>query len=424
MPRRNLTLIVGLTVLCYMCAVRASRQSRILDYAMDQIRRRYVETVDRRELFEGALAGMMDTLDDYSEYISPADSLEFQENLDKKFGGVGIQIVPDPHTDRITVVRPLVGTPAYEAGILPGDKILRIDGQSTQGLSLEDAAARMKGEPGTPVTLTVRHEGDEEPVDVEIVRAEIPVKTVLGDTRNADDTWNYFLEGHDRIGYLRVNSFGEATARELAKALRWLAKRDAQGLILDLRENGGGMLGAAVGVCDLFVSSGVIVTTRGRDRERRYMATNNGTYSDVPMAVLVNGASASASEIVAACLQDHGRAVIVGERTYGKGSVQEIVELKPGYGILKLTTASYWRPSEKNIQRRRDHDENDEWGVTPNPGYTVKIDVDERSRLYMARFRRDVARATGEPAPDGQPAPYVDPQVAKAVEYIEKVLGR
>ncbi len=429
MPRRNIHVIVGLTVLCALCVARSSRYGRVLTYAMNEVNLRSLEEVSRQELFEGALEGMMRRLDDYSAYISPELLTQFQEDLDKEFGGVGIEIVLDPETRDLTVASPLVGTPAYEAGILAGDKVLRIDGESTQGLSLQDAADRMRGKPGEPVTLTILHPGEEEPVDVEIVRAIIRVDTVLGDTRNEQGEWDFFLEGYDRIGYIRVNSFSEQTDAELRRALDRLVERDVQGLILDLRNDPGGMLGAAIRVCDQFIDAGVIVTTRNRDGQIRepYTATRRGTYSGFPMAVLVNGYSASASEIVAACLQDHGRAVVVGQRTFGKGTVQELIPLEAGQGILKLTTASYWRPSEKNIHRRRDAGEDDDWGVRPNKGYEVEVDNDQLTKLLNARFRRDVHQRNHEQesTPDADPAdPAVDPQLAKAVEYIRQKLEK
>jgi carboxyl-terminal processing protease len=368
---------------------------------------------------------MMNRLDDYSAYISPEMLADFQEDLDKEFGGVGIEIILDPDTKELTVASPLVGTPAYEAGILAGDKILRIDGESTQGLSIQDGADRMRGPPGEPVTLTILHPGEQEPIEVNLDRAVIRVDTVLGDTRNDQGEWNYFLEGYDRVGYLRINSFSEQTDAELKRALDWLIGREVRGVILDLRNDPGGMLGAAIRVCDLFIDSGVIVTTRRRDgsiRDAR-TATKRGTYPDFPVAVLVNSFSASASEIVAACLQDHGRAVVVGERTFGKGTVQELIPLEAGQGMLKLTTASYWRPSGKNIHRRSDADESDDWGVSPNEGYEVEIDEQQLAKLLSARFRRDIQQRNHEDDSSGNDDPVdpvVDPQLAKAIEYIEQ----
>lgn len=425
MPRRNIHLIVWLTVLCLMCAVRSSRYGRVLVYAMNQIGLRYLEDVDQQELLEGALDGMMNRLDDYSAYVSPEMLAEFHETLDREFGGVGIEIVIDPDTKQLTVASPLVGTPAYEAGILAGDKILRIDGESTQGLSLQDAADRMRGKPGNPVTLTILHRGDEKPVDLEIVRAVIRVDTVLGDTRNADGSWNYLLEEDDRIGYIRINSFAEKTDEELTRAVDWLVEHGMQGLIIDLRNDPGGMLGAAIRTCDLFVDSGVIVTTRRRDGQIKdaFTASKNGTYSGFPMAVLVNNFSASASEIVAACLQDHRRAVVVGQRTFGKGTVQELIYLQTDQGMLKLTTASYWRPSGKNIHRHSDDDEDDDWGVRPDPGYDVELDEEQFAKIFSARLRRDIHRANHDDDSSSDDEPPVDPQLQKAIQYVQKAIG-
>ena len=423
MPRRNIHLILGLSVVCLMCAVRSSRHGRVLTFAMNQISLRYLEEIENRQLVEGALEGMMDRLDEYSSYISPDVLAEFQEDLDKEFGGIGVEIVLDPDTKQLTVASPLVGTPAYEAGVLAGDRVLRIDGESTQGLSLQDAADRMRGKPGESLTLTILHPGDEVPVDVELVRAIIHIDTVLGDTRDDQGQWDFFLDGHDRIGYVRINSFSEQTDKELRRALEWLDERDCRGLVIDLRNDLGGMLGAAVRVCDLFIDSGEIVTTRRRDGQirRAFYATSSGTYSGFPVAVLVNNYTASASEIVAACLQDHDRAVVVGERTFGKGTVQELIDLEANQGLLKLTTASYWRPSGKNIHRHSDAEEGDDWGVTPNAGFEVELDKAQLAKLLRARFRREVDRSSEDPA---SPEPTeLDSQLAKAVECLEQKLA-
>jgi carboxyl-terminal processing protease len=284
----------------------------------------------------------------------------------------------------------------------------------------------MKGRPGTVVVLTVQHEGETEPVEIRVVRAEIRVTTVLGDTRNADGSWNYFLEGRDRVGYLRVNGFAERTAEELEAVLRRLTAQNARGLVLDLRDDPGGVLQVAVKVCDMFLSSGLIVTTRLRDGTVRqsFEATGEGTFPNIPLAVLVNGYSASASEIVAACLQDHGRAVIVGQRTFGKGTVQEIVDLPGGEGLLKVTTASYWRPSGRNINRSKDAKESEEWGVKPDPGYEVKLEGEPLARFVRWRRERDMsppaASRTAPPKAAERKLPTeIDPQLAKAVQYVD-----
>ena len=341
---------------------------------------------------------------------------------------MGMEVAMDPKTKQLAVISPIVGTPAYEAGILAGDIILRIDDNSTQGMSLRDAVAHMRGKIGQPVTLSVLHEGDSEPVDITIVRAVIQIETVLGDTRNADGSWNFFLDGYGaeedskesrRIGYLRINVFSENTAKELRAAMDWLIAHGMDGLILDLRNDPGGLLGAATDVCDMFIDSGVIVTTRGRDKQvkRTVRATVPGTYHDFPIAVLVNQYSASASEIVAACLQDHSRAVIVGQRTWGKGTIQEVISLEAAQGAVKLTTASYWRPSEKNIHRGKDGGEQDDWGVTPDDGCKVIVEGDELTKLRLWRMNRNRPGVT--PGDDADAEPYVDPQLEKALEYIE-----
>ena len=428
MPRRNLFALLGIVLFCLACTLNVSRRGRVLIYAMRQIEGRALEKIDREELFEGALHGLMSPLDDYSSYITPQMLDQFHEAVDRKFGGVGIEIVLDPETKQLTVASPLVGTPAYEAGILAGDKILRIDGKSTQGLSLQDASDRLRGDPGEPVTLSILHQGEEGLIDVEVVRAVIQVDTVLGETRKADGTWNYFLADENRIGYLWINSFGERTADEAKEALAWLLDRNMRGLIIDVRDDPGGLLMAAIDVCDLFVDSGVIVTTRRRNGSIKdsYTARAEGTYNGFPIAVLVNPDSASASEIVAACLQDRVGAVVVGERTFGKGTVQEIINLQSGQGVLKLTTASYWRPSGKNIHKVRGVSEEDDWGVSPTQGYEVKVDDEERREIRRARFLRDIGRWSNSKEPSGEngpDTPFVDPQLSKALEYVRQAAG-
>lgn len=430
MPRRNFWMLTTLLVVCLACHVRAQRYGQIFSYALEQVHRRALEPVTERTLLEGGLDGMISELQDpHSVYVRPKVIEKLRLTLDPKFAGVGVEIIVDPATKQLTVASPLFGAPAYEAGVRPRDRILRIDGRSTQGLSLEDAAERMKGKPGTAVVLTVQHEGETQPVEIRVTRADIRVSTVVGDTRNIDGSWNFFLEGQDRIGYVRVHTFAEQSAEELEKVLRQLLEQHMRGLVLDLRDNPGGVLQVAVRVCDLLVPSGVIVTTRFRDGTVRqaFAASGENTLPDFPVAVLVNGFSASASEIVAACLQDHGRAAIVGQRTFGKGTVQEILELPAGEGALKFTTASYWRPSEKNINRAKNATESDEWGVTPDPGYEVKLEGDALARVVRWRRDRDMSRPanSADPAakaPDHIIPSQIDPQLAKAVEYLVKAV--
>ncbi len=427
MSRRNLYLLSSLLFVCLICAAKVSRYGRVMVYAMDQIGRRSLQEVSDQKLFEGALDGMMSQLDPYSAYIKPSQLEGFREQIDQEFGGVGIQIVLDPKTEQILVASPLVDSPAYRAGIRAGDKILRIAGQSTQGLSLDDARARMRGKPREPVVLTVLHHGEEKPRDIEVVREVIRVPSVIGDTRNDDGSWNYFLQGSDHIAYVEINTFGKDTSAELSKLLAHLAKQGMRGLILDLRNNPGGLLDAAIATCDLFIPSGVIVTTRSRDGliRRTFSASGAAPYPGLPIAVLVNKATASASEIVAACLQDHQRAVIVGERTYGKGTVQEIIRLQEDQGELKLTTASYWRPSGRNIHRDKKSTEAEAWGVSPDEGYQVPVQGDELAKLARWRYRRTLSKLAAAELPDTDQTlkGYTDAQLARARQYIEHELG-
>ncbi len=430
MPRRNLALLLAITLVSLLCYQHAERNdgARVLVGAMETIENRALEEVETQELFEGAIEGMLDKLDDeHSAYITPQAIEAFYETLDQEFGGVGMEVGLDRKTNQLMVMSPLVGTPAYKAGIRAGDRILRIAGQSTQGMSLKEAVALMRGKPGDPVALTILHEGEQEPVDMEIVRAKIQVDTVLGDTREADGSWNFTLESHPKIGYVRVTSFTEQTASELRRAIDGLLRGGMEGLILDLRDDPGGLLTTAVKVSDMFIDAGAIVSTRdrhGRIAGTTEQATAAGTYPDFPMVMLVNGSTASASEIVSACLQDHGRAVIVGQRTYGKGTVQEIINLEGDRGALKLTTRSYWRPSERNIHRHRDDPEDADWGVSPDPGHEVALDAEELTRWRVWRRQRDVNQEPeAENGPNGEaPEPFVDRQLQEAIEVVEQLM--
>jgi carboxyl-terminal processing protease len=433
MPRRNFYLLIGVTLFSLLCywegggqRSRYGRMFRTFAQVMQEIEESYVEPVDDRELFEGALSGMTRQLDEYSSYINPEDFRELQEDLGKSFGGIGVQVTLDEETKQLTVMSPVVGTPAYEAGIVAGDKIIKINGESTEGFSLQDAVSRIRGEPGEPIDLTLLREGVAEPKDYRLERAAIHVDTVLGDVRDAHDQWNFFIDPSAKIGYVRITAFSEQTAEELNAVMEKLVEQQMRGLVLDLRNNPGGLLRSAVAISDLFIDHGKIVTTKGRRGEvlDDYEATS-GEYLDFPMVVLVNQYSASASEIVAACLQDHKRAVVVGQRTWGKGSVQNIIGLEEGRSALRLTMASYWRPSGKNIHRGRDAKEEDEWGVKPNPGFVVKLEADEFQKMMAERRQRDIVRPRATNG-SSMPLPVIpehDPQLRRALEHLRQQMG-
>ena len=389
---------------------------RLLVDTLDQIERNYVRPVDRRKLVEAAIKGILSELEDpYSTYIGPEEMERFRTTIESKFGGIGLQVVVD--RGQLKVSSPLPGTPAYRAGIIAGDRIVEIDGKSTENLSIDEAVRRLKGDVGTQVILTVIHPGKTARETIRMTRESIHVETVLGDHRNPDDTWNFMLDPDKRIAYVRITAFSRDTADELRKALGDLQKEKLRGLILDLRFNPGGLLGSAVEVADLFVSQGRIVSTAGRNaREKKWEAHREGTFEGFPMAVLVNRFSASASEIVAACLQDHKRAAIVGERTWGKGSVQNVIELEyspdqTARSALKLTTAGYRRPNGKNIDKPPDAKETDEWGVRPDKGLEVKVDDEELFALMADRRARDILVPKPQPPkPEAKKPEATSPQ--------------
>jgi carboxyl-terminal processing protease len=449
MPRWNLAWllgIMGVVLLGYAVSHSAPPRARDQDYelvrlvvdVLDEVDHKYVRPLDaraKRKLVEDMINGGLEHLDAHSAFINERAYKRFSLTSKGKFGGIGIQIDSDRSSGErfITVATPMVGTPAYEAGILAGDVILKIDGKSTENLFLNDAIDLITGEPGQKVVLTVLHQGAREPVDIEITRAEIEVPSVLGDLRRADNVreWDFFIDRSNKIAYIRLINFSENTAADLRRVLEELKKDGLHGLVLDLRTNPGGLLRSAVEVSRLFLTDGRIVSTRGRDQQEEvYEAHSQDAVlvpaRDYPMAVLVNRLSASASEIVAAALQDHNRAVIVGERTYGKGSVQNILEMENHTSALKLTTASYWRPSGKNIHRFPDSKDTDEWGVRPNDGFEVKLPLEEQRDYFRYRRDRDIVRDKGAAAApqsardrdDKDRKPFVDRTLEKALDYL------
>ncbi|MHC4401599.1 MAG: S41 family peptidase [Planctomycetota bacterium] len=402
---------------------------KLLVDTLDQVERNYVEEISRRELIEAAIQGVLSKLDPYSDYINPKELDRFRASVDSKFGGVGIRI--STQRGYLEVVSPLAGTPAYREGVLAGDRIVEINGASTRGIKDDEAVRRIKGKPGSKVTLTVIHQGNTKSQKITIRREIVRVETVLGDQRGKDDRWEYMLDRDKQIGYVRITGFSRDTARELRDALKKLEEKSLRGLIVDLRFNPGGLLSSAIEVSDMFVAKGRIVSTKGKDSdssdssdnsdnsdnsERSWDAHQDGTFGDFPMVVLVNRYSASASEIVSACLQDHKRAVIMGERTWGKGSVQNVIPLEDGRSALKLTTANYCRPSGETIHRSPDAKEGDPWGVKPDESYNLRLPGREMLRLMQYRHDRDILRPGDTEATESEPkeAEKTDPENASA----------
>lgn len=384
----------------------------------EQIDQNYVTEVEKRQLVEAAIRGMLSELDPYSNYISPEDLDRFDQDINQEFGGIGIQVHFDTARRQIVVVSPLPGTPAYRAGIRAGDRIVEIEGEPVADFKLGDelntAVKLMKGRPGELVSLGVLREGAMEPENIDVERAIIKISTVMGDFYKADGTSEFFVDQDNKIAYVRLTHFSANSAKEMRRTLRDLEKQGMKGLVLDLRYNPGGLLAAAVEIADMFIESGKIVSTKGKmTPEQTWRARRAGTFSNFPMAVLVNRYSASASEILSACLQDHDRAVVVGERTWGKGSVQNIIELEGGSSALKLTTASYHRPSGENIHRFKGATEKDVWGVMPTDGFKVRFDAKQLREHVEYRRDRDVISEDGPPE-----GTFKDTQFDKAYEYV------
>jgi len=312
---------------------------KIFNEVLDIVEKNYVEEVKQKKLIDEAVNGMIKSLDPHSAYLTPDQYKELQVDTSGTFGGLGIVI--SMQNDQLTVVSPIEDTPAFKAGLKAGDRILKIDGQITKGMSIQEAVKKMRGPENTKVTLTILRKDMKEPKDFEITRAVIKIKSVK---HNVYD---------DSIGYIRISAFQESTVDELRKALQQVngKSKDLKGIVIDVRNNPGGLLDQAVKASDAFLKSGTIVSTKGRAKaiESKFVARDDGNEPTCPIVVLVNEGTASASEILSGALQDNGRAIVLGMPTFGKGSVQTVIPLEDG-SALKLTTAKYYTPKGRSIQ--------------------------------------------------------------------------
>jgi carboxyl-terminal processing protease len=466
MPHRNLLSLCFAVVAAITCwaARDHSRHGRLLGDVLERVEASYIRPVDSEELFEAAVKGLLGTLDEHSGYVPPEERAGVEAALDQAFGGVGLEFSAGPVEEHpvVRVVRP--ESPAMRAGFAPGDRILSVDGRSTRGLALSETIGMLRGRVGTRVNVSVLGPGSDSSLaevrSVELRRETLLIESVLGDRRGPEGRWDFRLEGRPSTGFLRITSFGERTADEVAAAIAMLTADPSErapldGLVIDLRGNPGGLLSAAVEVCDLFVGDrrtvsadgapeaaepGVIVSTRGRAGRsgrgllERRLASAGDLVPGVPLAVLVDGGTSSAAEIVAACLQDHGRATIVGGRSFGKGTVQQLLPLPSG-GLLKLTTSQYFRPSGRPIHRPgRDGlaapdgritpwNESSDWGVVPDPGCAIEPSHEASLVLAAWRQRRDAmapdATTSGAAVDSAADLPErVDPVLARAIEAI------
>ncbi|MGC9576169.1 MAG: S41 family peptidase [Desulfobacterota bacterium U4-17] len=360
---------------------------KIFTDVLAYVERNYVEKVGTEKLIYGAIQGMLQSLDPHSSFMSSDVFKELQVETKGSFEGLGIEITVRDGV--LTVVSPIDDTPAFRAGLKAADQILRIDGELTKDMPLMEAIKRLRGPKGTKVTLTIMRKGWTEPKEFQITRDVIPIASVK------------YEKLQDNLGYIRIKSFQESTAQDLEKALRDLegVPGGLRGLLLDLRNNPGGLLPQAIEVADKFIGEGLIVYTEGRQERKEYRAHQEGTRSNFPMVVLVNGGSASASEIVAGALQDHRRALLLGSPTFGKGSVQSIYgPLEDGSG-LRLTVALYYTPKGRNIQAKGIvpdvRVEEDEWEYKPS-GKRVVREKDLSRHLETTKEKEDKSAKEAE----------------------------
>lgn len=395
----------------------------------------YVEEFDRDKLQEGAIRGMLDVLGDpYTQYIPPSEASSFNEQISGEYVGIGAEVILKDGW--ITIVTPLDDSPAFAAGLMADDRIVAIDGKTTENEPIDASIARMKGEPGTEVVLTIERDGKQQ--EITVVRNHIRNRPVRGFHRlnEEDGRWQYLVDPARDLAYLRLSQFTEGAAQDVERALRDLGAFEGglNGLVLDLRWNPGGLLSEAIAISDLFLESGPIVSTRtGGGRETVAEARARGTLPPMPVVILINGQSASASEVLAGALTENPSfrdadgeplAIALGTRTFGKGSVQTVrpLESQPG-AILKITEQKYYLPSGRSLHRL---DDSTEWGVDPSPGFFVEMTTEQTREMLEARRRQSILRRGG-PADD--PAVWSnaesilgalkDPQLTAAVHALQ-----
>ena len=379
-------------------------QIQIFSDAITLIQQNYVEEIEPRKLIYGAMSGMLRALDPYSQFMDPDTYNEIKVETTGKFGGLGIEI--SIHDNLVTVIAPIDGTPAYDAGVKSGDRIVKINGEPTRDITLIDAVKKLRGEPGTTVTLTVLREGENKLLEFAIKRDIIRITSI----KKFD-----VLEGS--IGYIRLVEFQEDTAKELDKALAALEAKKITGLILDLRDNPGGLLNSAVDVSDRFLDNNeMIVSTRGRQKDQilEFRAHKENIAHNYPLVILANKGSASASEIVAGAIQDNKRGIVVGTKTFGKGSVQTVVPLADG-SALRITTAKYFTPSGRSIM---------------NDGINPDVVVEQKEYKEMAKdnaqeiFESLEGNNVKKPvtAVKEEKAPY-DHQLSTAIDILKGIIA-
>lgn len=377
-------------------------QIELFSDAISAVRNDYVTEVDSKKIIYGSLRGMLSSLDDFSSFLNPDEYKEISVETKGEFGGIGVEITLKDGI--LTIITPIAGTPADIAGVKPGDKIVRINGKTTKNITLNDAVKIMRGEPATQLTLTIWREKEEKVLDIAIKRAVINVTSI----KDA-----YLIE--DKIGYIKLIEFQQKAGRELEDVLKKLEGQGMDALIFDLRNNPGGLLDVAIEVSEKFlVKDQVIVSTKGRDQSQNAVFKSKGQFQhpQYPIVILVNEGSASASEIVAGALKDNKRAVLLGTKTFGKGSVQTVIPLKDG-SALRLTTASYYTPSGKSIRSE---------GVMPDV-IVEQEELKEAKRAPPDIFEKIEAKETKKVGKSGKPKEVIerDSQLKEALNLMKAI---
>jgi len=375
-------------------------QIKLLVDVYQQVMQNYVEEVDSQQLIYGAASGLVQTLDPFSQFMVPEAREEMQTVTEGQFGGLGIRIMMKDNF--LTVITPLPDTPAYKAGVLPEDRIVGIDDQSTQGMSLQDAVKKLRGAPKSQVKVTLAREGSKEPIAITLTRESIIINSVRGRMLTND------------IGYVRISEFIEPTLRDLENNLKMLQKSGMKSLVLDLRNNPGGLLTSAVDVCkEFFGDQKLIVYTEGRAQPRQeFHAGVTAPFKKLPMVVLINRGSASGSEIVAGAMQDLSRAVLIGTETFGKGSVQSVISLEDGSG-LRLTTAKYFTPNGRSIHRDQ---KTGKGGIQPD----IEIPVDRETEVKLQAQAEEIyAKGKESHSAVKDPEKVKDVALDRAVEILK-----
>jgi carboxyl-terminal processing protease len=405
-------------------AIVEQQMPQVLDEIAQQIERNYIQEVDRGELIETAIRAIVGKLDakggflrtNDMEFLGAAEMKQLNEHMDQKVAGIGVALKVEG--GEVFVQTVLAGSPALAGGLRARDRIVAVDGVELGEISqITKVVNLLRGPIGTPVSVGIKRAGSEGVLEVELVRDTIKLPSVLADHRRPDDTWDFMLDEQRKIGYVRLTQIGKQSADEMRGALDDLQARGVKALVLDLRNNGGGLLDGAVAISDLFVESGRIVTVKGRKGETVYDAKPEDTFTGFPIALLVNRKTASAAEIVAACLQDHQRAIVIGERTFGQGIVRSLFHLKTTAGAMKLPVAAFYRPNGKPMNRFPDAKDTDEWGVSPDAEYELPLTEEELKQYEKERSERDTLNTEVNPRP-----PLHDRQLEKALEWVRAQL--